>query len=137
MNQLDAAKDAEGGNTDGLDFVISETRIDLLENKVALAVPEGNPSKIDSYDTLASKLKDGSVLLAMGNSDVPVGQYISRRRVELACSRLRENNLNMAEVAAECGFGSRRQFFEVFRQHTGKTPAAYRAESAYVGINVL
>ncbi len=69
--------------------------------------------------------------------NVPVWQYISRRRVELACSRLRESNENMEEVAFECGFGSRRQFFEVFKQHTGKTPATYRAESAYVGVNAL
>ena len=68
---------------------------------------------------------------------VPVGQYISRRRVELACSRLRESNRSVEEVAAECGFGSRRQFFDEFKRRTGKTPAAYRAESAYIGINAL
>jgi len=78
MNQLDAAKDADGGNTDGLDFVISDTRIDLLENKVALAVPEGNPANIQSYDDLVAGLKDGSIMLAMGNSDVPVGQYTQK-----------------------------------------------------------
>ena len=78
MNQLDAAKDADGGNTDGLDFVLSETRIDLLENKVALAVPEGNPANINSYDDLVAGLKDGSIVLAMGNSDVPVGQYTQK-----------------------------------------------------------
>ncbi|MDO4494033.1 MAG: molybdate ABC transporter substrate-binding protein [Clostridia bacterium] len=75
MNALDAAKNAETGNPDGLDFVLQGTRINLLENKVALAVPEGNPAGIASYDDLAARLKDGKVLLAMGNSDVPVGQY--------------------------------------------------------------
>ena len=41
MNQLDA----EGGeeNTEGLDLVNSATRLDLLENKVTLAVPEATP----------------------------------------------------------------------------------------------
>ncbi|MCR5724849.1 MAG: AraC family transcriptional regulator [Treponema sp.] len=67
----------------------------------------------------------------------PVGQYVSRRRVELASSRLRESNRSVEEIAAECGFGSRRQFFDEFKRRTGKTPAAYRAESAYVGINAL
>lgn len=76
MNQLDA----EGGeeNTEGLDFVDSATRLDLLENKVVLAVPEGNPAGIESFDQLAQLLTDGSVLLAMGNEDVPVGQYTQR-----------------------------------------------------------
>ena len=78
MNQLDAAKDAEGGNEDGLDFVLSDTRIDLLENKVALAVPEGNPANINSYDDMVKGLQDATILLAIGNSDVPVGQYTQK-----------------------------------------------------------
>ena len=44
MNQLDINADPEI-NADGLDFVLQGTRINLLENKVALAVPEGNPAK--------------------------------------------------------------------------------------------
>ena len=77
MNQLDIEADA-AVNTDGLDFVDGATRIDLLENKVTLCVPEGNPKGIDSFDALAAALKDGDVLLAMGNSDVPVGQYTQK-----------------------------------------------------------
>ena len=77
MNQLDISADASV-NTDKLDFVMQGTRVNLLENKVALAVPEGNPAGIDSYDTLAKKLREGDILLAMGNSDVPVGQYTQK-----------------------------------------------------------
>lgn len=77
MNALDSSKDAES-NPDGLDFVLQGTRVDLLENKVALAVPEGNPKNITSYDELAEGLKNGSVKLAIGNSDVPVGQYTQK-----------------------------------------------------------
>ena len=43
MNQLDITADKEI-NTDGLDFVADGTRINLLENKVVLVVPEGNPA---------------------------------------------------------------------------------------------
>lgn len=78
MNQLDASKDAEGGNEDGLDFVLEGTRFDLLENKVVLVVPEGNPKGIGSYDDLAAGLKDDGILMAMGNEDVPVGQYTQK-----------------------------------------------------------
>ena len=65
-------------NADGLDELLDGTRIDLLENKVTLAVPEGNPKGIRSFDDLAEKLKSGDVLLAIGNSDVPVGQYTQK-----------------------------------------------------------
>ncbi len=77
MNQLDITADPEV-NTDKLDFVLEGTRINLLENRVTLCVPEGNPKDIKSFDDLADKLKEGSVLMAMGNSDVPVGQYTQK-----------------------------------------------------------
>lgn len=77
MNQLDITADKEI-NTDGLDFVADGTRINLLENKVVLVVPEGNPKGLESFDALAAKLADGSVFMAMGNSDVPVGQYTQK-----------------------------------------------------------
>ena len=77
MNQLDITADPEV-NTDKLDFVLEGTRINLLENRVTLCVPEGNPKDIRSFDDLADKLKAGSVLMAMGNSDVPVGQYTQK-----------------------------------------------------------
>ena len=77
MNQLD--KDASADvNTEGLDFVLAGSRFNILENKVTLVVPEGNPKNILSFDDLAAGLKDGSILLAMGNSDVPVGQYTQK-----------------------------------------------------------
>ena len=72
MNQLDAAKDAEGGNTDGLDFVLSDTRVNLLENKVVLAVPDENKADIRSFEDLGT---DKLTLLCIGNEDVPVGAY--------------------------------------------------------------
>ena len=77
MNQLDITADPEV-NADKLDFVLEGTRINLLENRVTLCVPEGNPKDIKSFDDLADKLKEGSVLMAMGNSDVPVGQYTQK-----------------------------------------------------------
>ena len=77
MNQLDSTASAEG-NTEGLDFVDAESRVDLLENKVVLCVPEGSNKGIDSFDSLAEHLKAEDILFCMGNSDVPVGQYTQK-----------------------------------------------------------
>ena len=117
MNQIDSSKDAEGGNTDGLDFVLQGTRINLLENKVALAVPEGNPANINSYDELVEGLKNGEVMLAMGNSDVPVGQYTQKilayyelSEEDLASagsitygSNVKDVTTQVSEAAVDCG----------------------------------
>ena len=58
--------------------LLEGTRVDLLENKVTLAVPQGNPKGIENFDQLAQLLESGDVLLAVGNSDVPVGQYTQK-----------------------------------------------------------
>lgn len=116
MNQLD--KDASADvNTEGLDFVLEGTRFDILENKVALAVPEGNPAGINSYDDLTAKLADGSIKMAMGNSDVPVGQYTQKilayfglNEDELVAagaitygSNVKEVTTQVSEAAVDCG----------------------------------
>ena len=77
MNQLDITASAEV-NKDGLDFVDPDSRVDLLENKVVLCVPEGSDKGIDSFDALAEHLKAKDILFCMGNSDVPVGQYTQK-----------------------------------------------------------
>lgn len=79
MNALDGTlKDDAEKNPKGQDLLVEGSRIDLLENKVALAVAEGNDKGIDSFDKLAELLKSGDVKLAIGNSDVPVGQYTQK-----------------------------------------------------------
>ena len=111
MNQLDA----EGGeeNTEGLDLVNSATRLDLLENKVTLAVPEGNPKGIESFDQLAELLARGDVFLAMGNSDVPVGQYTQKiftyyglNEETLASSGVLTYGSNVKEVTTQVSEGT-------------------------------
>ena len=116
MNQLDITANPEV-NTEGLDFVLDGTRFNILENKAALAVPEGNPAGIESYDDLAAKLGDGKVVLAMGNSDVPVGQYTQKilayyelSEEDLAAagsvtygSNVKEVTTQVSEATVDCG----------------------------------
>jgi len=73
MDQLDAQ-----ANPEGLDLLLPDSRRDILENRIALCVPEGNPGGIESFDALADRLEAGTALLCMGNADVPVGQYTRR-----------------------------------------------------------
>ena len=54
-------------------FVMPDTRFDIVSNRVVLIVPKGqNPTTIRSFGDVAS---DKVKLIALGNSDVPVGQY--------------------------------------------------------------
>lgn len=116
MNQLDLSSDKEI-NKEGLDFVAGDTRLNLLENKVVLVVPEGNPKGIESFDDLAARLAEGSILMAMGNSDVPVGQYtqkilnfygldeeaLAKSGVITYGSNVKEVTTQVSEGSVDCG----------------------------------
>lgn len=98
---------------DGEGSLLKGTRIDLLENKVALAVPEGNPRGVESFDQLAELLKSGGVFLAMGGSDVPAGQYTQKildyyglDEEILANNGLLTYGSNVKEVAAQVDQGT-------------------------------
>ena len=118
MNALDGSlKNDADKNPDGLDELLDGTRIDLLENKVVLAVPEGNPKGIESFDKLADRLGAGEVFLAIGNSDVPVGQYtrkifahygldeqsLADAGVLTYGSNVKEVTTQVSEGAVDCG----------------------------------
>ena len=112
VNQLDITKDEEK-NPERLDFVLEGSRIDLLENKVALVAPADNPKGIKSFDELAELLKNGEVLMAMGNSDVPVGQYTQKilayyglNEEELAAAGKITYGTNVKEVTTQVVEGS-------------------------------
>ncbi len=116
MNQLDLSSDKEI-NKEGLDFVAGDTRLNLLENKVVLVVPKGNPKSIESFDDLAARLAEGSILMAMGNSDVPVGQYtqkilnfygldeeaLAKSGVITYGSNVKEVTTQVSEGSVDCG----------------------------------
>ena len=104
----------------------------LLEDELS------NPNA--SVKFFADRLKVNADYLGRCFKDamhISVGQFIGQRRVELACARLRETSDDIETVAAHCGFGSRRQFYDEFKRRTGKTPANYRTQSAYIGVNSL
>ncbi len=100
-----------------LDNIDEDTRIDLLENKVVLAVPEQNPKNINSYNDLVSALNEKNVMLAIGNEDVPVGQYTQKifeyfgldektladEGLITYGSNVKEVTTQVSEAVADCG----------------------------------
>ncbi|MET3618035.1 molybdate transport system substrate-binding protein [Peptoniphilus olsenii] len=68
INELDPNNE----NYNGKVSIQKDTRIDLLENKVTLVVAKGNAKNIDKFEDLNS---DKVETIALGNEDVPVGQY--------------------------------------------------------------
>ncbi|MFB0919527.1 MAG: molybdate ABC transporter substrate-binding protein [Oscillospiraceae bacterium] len=111
MDALDATQAAEK-NPDKLDFIDSGTRVNLLENKIVLVVPEGNPANITKFADIAN-----AEMIALGNSDVPVGSYsleiLKYLGLDIAAlenagkvtygSNVKEVTTQVAESTVDCG----------------------------------
>ena len=95
------------------DLINTNTRVDLLENKVVLAVPEGNPADIQSFEDIGT---DPCKRVALGNEDVPVGSYSVEILTNLGIldelesgnkitygSNVKEVTTQVKEAAADCG----------------------------------
>ena len=95
------------------DLINTGTRVDLLENKVVLAVPEGNPADIQSFEDIGT---DQCKRIALGNEDVPVGSYSVEILTNLGIldelesgnkitygSNVKEVTTQVKEAAADCG----------------------------------
>ncbi|MCE5343585.1 MAG: molybdate ABC transporter substrate-binding protein [Eubacteriales bacterium] len=112
MNALDIAASAEA-NPKGQDYILQGTRFDLLTNTIVLIVPEGSDRGIASFTDVAT---DKVSLIALGNSDVPVGQYaqdvftvlglwdqlISESKITFA-SNVKEVLAQVESAAVDCG----------------------------------
>lgn len=116
MDQMDITADPSV-NAEGLDLVLEDSRIDILENKVVLCVSENSSVPLETFDDMAVALQEGTILLGMGNSDVPVGQYTQKileyyglNEEELAAngrisygSNVKEVTTQVSEGTVDCG----------------------------------
>jgi AraC family transcriptional regulator len=59
-------------------------------------------------------------------------QYITGRRIELACTLMRTTREPLSQVAMACGLWDHAHFCRQFRRVTGMTPSAWRTENLTV-----
>ena len=55
-----------------------------------------------------------------------IGDFIRRRRIEMAWERLTSTNSRVVDIALECGFSNQAHFATVFKRLTGFTPIQAR-----------
>src|SRR5262249_46483365 len=57
---------------------------------------------------------------------IPVGDYLSRVRVQQACRHMADAHVTLADVAAACGFADQSHLTRVFKSVTGSPPGVFR-----------
>jgi AraC family transcriptional regulator len=56
-----------------------------------------------------------------------VGEYVRKRRTEIACRQISTTNLSFSEIALAAGFFDQSHFIRTLKKFTGMTPREYRA----------
>ncbi|MGE0131033.1 MAG: helix-turn-helix domain-containing protein [Blastocatellales bacterium] len=59
-----------------------------------------------------------------------IGEYTHRLRIQFACQRLSDAEVQLADLAAASGFADQSHFTRVFKQITGLTPGAFQKMAA-------
>ncbi|MEJ7678356.1 MAG: helix-turn-helix transcriptional regulator [Segetibacter sp.] len=61
-------------------------------------------------------------------NNLSFGEYIRKLRIEKAIELMRQNKYSLTEVAYLTGFSDQSHFTRIFKQHTGKSPSAYKKQ---------
>ena len=59
---------------------------------------------------------------------VPVKEYITQKRIALACELLLETKKKVWEIGEAVGYDQQRSFIEIFKKYKGMTPSEYRRQ---------
>jgi AraC-like DNA-binding protein len=62
-------------------------------------------------------------------NNLSFGEYIRKMRIENAIRLIHTNNFSLTQIAYLTGFSDQSHFSRIFKQHTGKSPSAYRKQN--------
>lgn len=121
QKQMNAIDETAAEGYEGTNYVEQGTRVNLLQNKCALVVSPTTTKTLASWSDFETAIKaaqsSSDLIFAMGNSDVPVGQYTSTILTNLGLdeadmvskgiitygSNVKEVTSQVSTGAADCG----------------------------------
>lgn len=65
-------------NPESFDLLLPDSRVNLMENQLVLAVPAGNPRNIRNFAHMASLIRQENILLAVPDAADPLGTYAGK-----------------------------------------------------------
>ena len=104
----------------------------VMHERLFLDPSFGRQAIMDRFQL--SKERVGAVF-SKGSEHVKLNKYILQLRLEYAANLLVDDSeRTIAQIAADCGFGSSPYFSARFRQHYGMSPSDFRTEAARSGM---
>ena len=109
-----------------------DSRKEWLTATVALQlISENFKDSSLTLETLAERLyvsKSQFSRLFINFTGSSFSDHLRNIRLNYACSLLRDTDMTVKEIVAECGMRDIRSFYKNFKNYTGKTPNQYKAE---------
>lgn len=117
QKQMNAIDETAAEGYEGTNFVEQGTRVNLLQNKCALVVSPELADTITSWSDFEAAIKAANsgddLIFAMGNSDVPVGQYtstiltnLSLNEADMVSKGIITYGTNVKEVTSQVSSGA-------------------------------
>ena len=107
---------------------VSDARIRRAVNHI-----DGNCTKsisLKELSDLAGVTREHFTRLFREETGMTAGEYIRRRRIEIAKQMLMHTDMSISRISAYLSFSSQPYFQKVFKEETGVTPLSFRKHSA-------
>lgn len=124
-------KPACDDNTDR-GYILADTKINLLRNEVVLAGLTEEVKGVKDFETLMEALKAGRVLLSMGNSDVPVGQYTLR-----LMKNMDVDDMALAKAGVISYAGNVKEVVMQVKEGAADVGVVYKTDAKAAGLTVM
>ncbi|MEP6845959.1 MAG: AraC family transcriptional regulator [Panacibacter sp.] len=130
LNILATSKDIEYITNEGYTGTTLQTKTDRLSEVYKyITTNYFNEISLDEISKVANLSPTAFCRLFKQRTNRHFIEYLNEVRISNACKLLLETNLNVSEIAFQCGYKTLSNFNKIFRKTTGLSPKEYRKKT--------
>ncbi|MEP7236546.1 MAG: AraC family transcriptional regulator [Ferruginibacter sp.] len=131
LNIIASSKDIEYINTEGYAGSTIRSKTDRLSDVYKYITSNYyNDISLDEISKIANVSANSFCRLFKQRTNRHFIEYLNEVRISNACKFLLETNLNVSEIAFQCGYKTLSNFNKIFKKNTSLSPNGYRQKTA-------
>ena len=133
LNMLAASKDIEYITNEGYTGTILQTKPDRLSEVYKYITGNYyNDISLEEISKIANLSPTAFCRLFKQRTSRHFVEYLNEVRISNACKFLLETNLNISEIAFQCGYKTLSNFNKIFKKTTALSPKEYRQKAEMI-----
>jgi YesN/AraC family two-component response regulator len=133
LNTLATSKDIEYITNEGYTGTTLQTKTDRLSDVYKyITTNYYNDISLDEISKIANLSPTAFCRLFKQRTNRHFVEYLNEVRISNACKFLLETNLNISEIAFQCGYKTLSNFNKIFKKTTALSPKEYRQKTEMV-----